>query len=166
MTHIKLLTFDPRSLPEDGITIEGELSPRDLDIPQTDRIDLPHPISFRLHAAPVHGGVLVQGTGETNLRCRCDRCLQYFDLPLQINNICHFFKNTECDEIDLTNDVREDILLSFPQSVHCKKDCRGLCPLCGQNLNVRNCGCRPSTDIGSTWDILDQLELPEKDTQK
>ncbi|MFO7822221.1 MAG: DUF177 domain-containing protein [Lentisphaeria bacterium] len=163
MTNLNLLTFDPELLPEDGITIQGELSLQELEIPETDRISCPHPFGFSLHAGPVHGGVLVQGTGHTALRCRCDRCLQYFDLPLALGNICYFFKNSDTDLVNLTDDVREDILLSFPQTVHCREGCLGLCPICGQNLNVRDCGCCPAQEHGSAWDALDKLELPDED---
>jgi two-component system sensor histidine kinase PilS (NtrC family) len=41
----------------------------------------------------------------------------------------------------LTEDVREDILLAFPARNLCSGGCRGLCSECGQNLNVRECGC-------------------------
>ncbi|HEY0882212.1 MAG TPA: DUF177 domain-containing protein [Archangium sp.] len=42
--------------------------------------------------------------------------------------------------IDLDPVVREQVLLALPVSVVCKEDCRGLCPVCGQDLNVQDCG--------------------------
>lgn len=44
-------------------------------------------------------------------------------------------------EIDLDPIVREQVLLALPVSVVCKDDCRGLCTVCGQDLNERECGC-------------------------
>ncbi len=43
--------------------------------------------------------------------------------------------------IDLDPIVREQVLLALPISVVCHEDCKGLCTLCGQNLNERECGC-------------------------
>jgi uncharacterized protein len=37
--------------------------------------------------------------------------------------------------------VREQVLLSLPSRTLCKPDCKGLCPRCGQNLNVAKCSC-------------------------
>jgi uncharacterized protein len=42
--------------------------------------------------------------------------------------------------IDLDPVVREQVLLALPVSVVCKEDCKGLCPVCGQDLNVQDCG--------------------------
>jgi uncharacterized protein len=47
------------------------------------------------------------------------------------------------DIIDLEAMVRERILLEIPISPLCREDCRGLCPTCGQDLNVGRCDCPP-----------------------
>jgi uncharacterized protein len=43
--------------------------------------------------------------------------------------------------IDLDPIVREQVLLALPVSVLCKDDCKGLCSVCGQDLNEAECGC-------------------------
>lgn len=43
--------------------------------------------------------------------------------------------------IDLDPIVREQLLLALPTYPVCKDDCKGLCPVCGANLNDRECGC-------------------------
>ncbi len=43
--------------------------------------------------------------------------------------------------IDLDPVAREQILLALPQYPLCREGCKGLCPVCGQNLNERECGC-------------------------
>ena len=72
---------------------------------------------------------------------RCDRCLGAFDraydVPLE-----HILVNTLEDE---END--DYILLELPYKSLCREDCRGLCPMCGKNLNEGLCGCtRKSVD--------------------
>jgi uncharacterized protein len=47
----------------------------------------------------------------------------------------------EGDEIDLSPLVREQFLLSLPTRPLCADECRGLCPHCGINLNLAQCGC-------------------------
>ena len=43
--------------------------------------------------------------------------------------------------VDLDPIVREQILLALPMTTVCKDDCKGLCTVCGQNLNEKKCGC-------------------------
>ena len=43
--------------------------------------------------------------------------------------------------IDLRPIVREQVLLALPMSVLCREDCPGLCPVCGQDWNVKSCEC-------------------------
>lgn len=46
------------------------------------------------------------------------------------------------DEIDLSPLVREQMILALSSRALCDENCRGLCPHCGQNLNLRQCECR------------------------
>lgn len=43
--------------------------------------------------------------------------------------------------IDLDPLIREQLVLSLPAYPVCREDCKGLCPVCGGNLNERECGC-------------------------
>ncbi|MGQ0504096.1 MAG: YceD family protein [Myxococcaceae bacterium] len=45
--------------------------------------------------------------------------------------------------IDLDPILREQVLLALPMQVVCDEDCKGLCPMCGQNRNEKQCGCAP-----------------------
>jgi uncharacterized protein len=58
------------------------------------------------------------------------------------------FDSTDAEEevfsgkvIDLDPLVREQLLLSLPAYPVCREDCKGLCSVCGANLNERECGC-------------------------
>lgn len=51
----------------------------------------------------------------------------------------------EGDEVDLTPLVREQIILALPTVPLCKEECRGLCPRCGANRNLEECGCGVDT---------------------
>jgi uncharacterized protein len=45
--------------------------------------------------------------------------------------------------IDLDPILREQLLLALPMNAVCREDCKGLCGMCGENLNERACGCDP-----------------------
>ena len=54
--------------------------------------------------------------------------------------------------LSLEDVVREQVLLSLPSRTLCKEDCKGLCPRCGQNLNLEPCNCSPTSD--PKWSAL------------
>jgi len=98
-------------------------------------------------------GLLLQAEfrGETSLECV--RCLKTFDQPLvwTLTELYAFDKRSVTDsglilpetaQIDLSPLIREYALLEIPISPICKPDCKGLCPICGENLNDRDCGHR------------------------
>jgi len=51
------------------------------------------------------------------------------------------------NEIDLTEPLRENILLALPMKPLCSSDCEGLCPTCGANLNEGPCECSGETKV-------------------
>jgi uncharacterized protein len=44
--------------------------------------------------------------------------------------------------LDLSNDIREEIVLDYPIKPLCGVQCKGLCPKCGENLNQATCKCK------------------------
>ena len=73
-------------------------------------------------------------------------------VELEINTIDNgvsISENEECEEkdyidgynLDVDKLVFSEILLSMPRKNLCKEDCKGLCLVCGANLNIAECGC-------------------------
>ena len=48
--------------------------------------------------------------------------------------------------LDLTEAVRQRVLLDLPMATLCKEDCAGLCAQCGHDLNLGPCECKPEVD--------------------
>lgn len=98
------------------------------------------------------------------LEAKCDRCLDdvKFDLSADVELI--YNKHPEEDDgtypysgyaVDLTDAVKEEILMRIPASVLCKAECKGLCPVCGANRNRETCGCE-SPENRNPFAILKQ----------
>lgn len=49
-------------------------------------------------------------------------------------------------EIDFAPYIWEVLLLALPERALCREDCRGLCPICGTDLNKGDCGCRQEAE--------------------
>ncbi len=112
-------------------------------------------------------GLLVTGkfTGETTFECA--RCLKPFNQTVNwgMTELYAFNEKSVSDSglivpedahIDLQPLIREYALLEFPINPLCKPDCKGLCSVCGQDLNLRDCGHRPQTD-DSPFSVLKKL---------
>lgn len=95
-------------------------------------------------------GVLVQGRLEASIPSECVRCLEPFTLKIitQFDELFTFPTHALPDMelilpptgiIDLTPLVREYFLLEIPIKPVCRPDCKGLCPICGENLNISQC---------------------------
>lgn len=59
-------------------------------------------------------------------------------------------------ELDLDEELREALILSFPMRILCDEDCPGLCPKCGKPKREGECGC-PTREIDPRLAILQTL---------
>lgn len=111
-------------------------------------------------------GLLLQGDFEGRVQLECVRCLIPFtqELKWTFSDLYAFDKNNMSDsgllvpedaQINLEPLLREYALLEFPINPICKPDCKGLCPVCGEDLNLADCGHRPESD--SPFSVLKDL---------
>lgn len=61
------------------------------------------------------------------------------------------------DEVDFDEMILENIRLNLPIKILCKDDCKGVCTMCGKNLNHENCKCEKDDKKESPFDILNKL---------
>ena len=131
------------------------------------------PVDVRLRATYAGTGeIVVRGTVQGKLRQECRRCLEPVPVALREEVTMVFVPSTSEDvdedgdvrlfddhvaELDLSDSVREEILLGTDLFVVCDPECRGLCPRCGVNRNIETCSCvRVESD--SRWDALRALK--------
>jgi uncharacterized protein len=103
-----------------------------------------------VHISRTPQGLLFEGKFKAGLALECVRCLEPFDLTLEVNfDEVYSYKPYELSEsglyvpedgnIDLDPVVRECLMLEYPIKPLCKPDCQGLCTVCGENLNLGTC---------------------------
>jgi DUF177 domain-containing protein len=66
------------------------------------------------------------------------------------------------ETIDLDELVREQVLLAMPPRMLCAEECKGLCPVCGEDRNSQECACE-TKEIDPRWAGLAGLAREEKD---
>jgi uncharacterized protein len=168
-----MLRIDLRVLERGPVEVAGSLAPDDPLWAGLD-FELTKPVRVSGQVAGTgEGRYLWRGEVSTALRGECRRCLTPVDVSVEAPVAVLFTDEELADDpsarvidaratvLDLSEAVREELILAVPEYVLCRDDCRGLCPGCGQDLNVGSCGCRPSRD--PRWGPLERLhqELPD-----
>ncbi len=134
------------------------------------------PLRGRVELTRTDRSILVQADLTTEVRGRCDRCLDAVRKPVTVTleeefyptvDILHggrlpdpenrdAFRIDEHHELDLGEATRQYVLMSQPMRLLCRPQCAGLCHRCGTNLNLGPCTCSP--DQGDQrWAALRQL---------
>jgi uncharacterized protein len=168
-----MLTLNLPAVARGEVRVEGEISPED---PLWDglELELREPLAVALTARSVGEGVLLRGTIRTRLELQCRRCLKSVPWRLEENVDLLYEPLDESDEpalagevyplpsrggeLDLGPALREQLVLSVPEFVVCRKECRGLCPQCGADLNQGDCSCVPAA-AESPWGALKKLKF-------
>jgi uncharacterized protein len=98
-------------------------------------------------------GVLAEGELHSQVQLECARCLEIFSQPIDFYLEAQFGSSSTKPQreltyligvkgiLDLSEALREQILLNLPMRPLCKSNCRGLCVECGKNLNEGPCDC-------------------------
>jgi len=122
------------------------------EIPALVLEDLPlHDLVGHITVSRTPQGLLFQAHLEATTPAECVRCLEPFEQKLvaDFTELYAFSpKNAgesgllypESGQIDVAPLVREYMWLDFPIKPLCAEDCKGLCPVCGANRNVEDCG--------------------------
>lgn len=109
------------------------------------------PISLRGEVINRAGVVTLSYNLKVVIRHLCDRCLNEFDREYDLDFEHFLIRGESLDEEEYVScpddslDVNElaisDLLLAMPTKILCRDDCKGLCPDCGKDLNLGDCGC-------------------------
>ena len=123
------------------------------------------------------GEIRIRGHLAVTMRCDCNRCLEPAEFPID-SDFDLFYRpaaradydeEVEIDEgeteiafyegagVELENVLREYVLLSLPMQRVCREECHGICPVCGHNRNLANCGCEVKP-VDDRWAVLKNLQ--------
>ena len=126
----------------------------------------------------LNDGAILEVTGQIlgEARFVCGRCLEPYLAKVEIPFQADFKEGLperdqeadmswyQGDSIDIAETVREALILAEPFKHVCREDCRGLCPVCGKNLNMEICTCTTET-INPKFAVLQRLLETNNPTQ-
>lgn len=140
-------------------SLAGSVESSRLEIADEPRFHF-HAATYDLLAELVGTRLIVRGTVSVACDMECRRCADFFSTSVRVSSFLRAYEIRDgMETVDLTADIREDILLALPSYPLCEESCKGLCPHCGKNLNEGPCSCRPEPDDLGRWAALDKLKL-------
>ena len=161
-----MIRINTADIGPDGLEVEGteDAAFLELDTAGGFPCQIQDEVHYRLHASLAGHDLLVTGSAFVPIQTQCALCLKELRLNAGSDKICIFREKVPDETVDITEDIREEILLSIPDRFKCSESCRGLCPGCGANLNEEPCRCskkkkKQPPKQNHTWDALDGLEL-------
>ena len=141
------------------------------------------PITGHIRLLRTGSNVLVTGLLKTTFKKVCGRCLVEFAVPVTLELEEEFYPtldifsgaalpiSPEADEanriderhiLDLWEVVRQGFLLASDEFLYCRPDCKGFCPHCGQDLNLKSCNCQDEM-VDPRWAALQTFHPLKED---
>ena len=156
MDQIIVSVDDRLANPGDTWSLAGHLDEAAYSLGDHD-FELPEGIDYDVVLTNAGEGILVTGLLRAQVVGTCDRCLEEarFDVAAEVDEYYLFEEPEELGEdedeadyelvsadrtIDLSGALVSALVMETPFVVLCREDCRGLCPVCGANLNETDCG--------------------------
>lgn len=150
---------------EQSISVKGQLDGSRLKRPEDKAISFPAPIEYELTVTKSGDNLWVHGPVRARVSTTCDRCLEDFTLTIESRLDIELLPKEkaplepelelkpeemdlyyfEGEEIDIDPYVFEEVMLNIPIKALCSESCKGLCPVCGKNLNAGECRCEKAT---------------------
>lgn len=172
------MQFDLTQLEGDALRVQETLEGPDFADLEPDARFQPVDVRLNLTLGRERSGARVAGTFEARVRAECDRCLKPLEIPVsgefdqrytwgETAPVTIEDAEVAANELDIerleepTLDTRhvavEQIELNAPVRVVCSELCAGLCPECGADRNLGECGCAES-QIDPRWEALRKLK--------
>ena len=151
-------------VPETGMHLEGEEPPSILELPEEGHSRATGPVHYSLEVGRNDDGLWATGTLAVDLELQCARCGEKFIYPLELNEVALQVELAGPELIDLTPQVREDILLALPAYPHCEWVEGNVCvaqervsapPIRSAAVDAGN-GAAASSPV---WEELDRLNI-------
>jgi len=135
----------------------------------------------RFEGIDVRGEYFCTGDSRISLRAgvtaevhtRCSRCLEPVQEAVHAEIDALYAKQPDPDDpdlytfeahaLELEDAVKDALLLALPLQFFCKPDCKGLCPVCGGNLNHNTCTCQEGNVVTGPFSALKDYVLSNEE---
>ena len=117
--------------------------------------------------------VSLRARASATVVSRCSRCLEPVQAAIRADIDALYALQSDPDDPDLyvfeahalplEEAVKDALLLELPLQFFCKPDCKGLCPVCGANLNKQTCTCQEGNVVTGPLSALKSIVLNDEE---
>ena len=154
-----------RQIPDEGLHLEGEEAADVLQLPTEDLVRVLGPLRYSLDLGLSSDGLWATGELSLDLELRCVRCLEPFSYTVHIPDLALQIERPTQETVDLTPEIREDIILALPAYPHCdwsgERECPGRVEAQGEEA-APAATAEGDSRPPSAWETLDQLKVSTK----
>jgi uncharacterized protein len=124
--------------------LEEDISAKELEL-DAEVVSLRGPVRAAARVFRITNAVHVELQLSGTMGLTCTRCLSEFEKGLERDITLDYVVESGQRELNLDPDIREEIIFGLQIKNLCKDDCKGLCIVCGTNLNETTCKCTPGS---------------------
>ncbi|MFH1858186.1 MAG: DUF177 domain-containing protein [Candidatus Omnitrophota bacterium] len=124
-------------IPDAGLTGTDRLNAASYPL-KTEELEVVSPLDVSYRLKLEGGNLLANFAIRCRMRFVCSRCLTPYETPFSVAMDLTLPVDKE-KVIDVTEDIRQEMLLEVPMKPLCQESCKGVCLRCGQNLNQETC---------------------------
>ncbi len=156
--------------------VQLEFDPDEIDL-DGERVSLRGKTTFNGEIKLVDARAHLSGKVNAEVLLDCTRCLEPISRNFEFRFRSIFVGSVDEDtnaeaevsddaldeslvengQIDIAEAVREQLMLTLPEQIFCREDCKGLCAKCGSDLNLIDCKCADD-EIDPRWAALKNLK--------
>jgi len=118
-----------QSIPKEGIGLTSE------------EVDIRSLLNVKARIEKVDNFIIADTHIKAEFGYLCARCLEELYSTEERSYKFDFEIDPGMEYIDLGEEIRQEIIMANPAKILCSKDCKGICPDCGANLNKEECKC-------------------------
>lgn len=134
------MKIDISQISLEGVVFEENISASELDL-ETEEVKFQGPLSIKAEVSKINNAVTVILNLSGLISLICGRCLEQFNIKFNKELKLYYPVDVGQKIIDLSDDIRQEIILDYPVKPLCRAACKGLCLKCGHNLNEGKCNC-------------------------
>lgn len=142
-------------IPPEGAHFEGEDPASILELQGTD-FTATSPVRYSLDLSVSDATLIATGSLAVDLEAGCVSCLEPFPLPVRVDDFACQAELKGSEEIDLTEVLKEDILLALPAHPRCDWDGKRKCPGVQRPAPAES---SEGEDRPNVWGSLDQIKF-------
>lgn len=155
---VRGIAIETEKIPPEGMRLKSTLDADALSL-DCEGVAPAGPLEYDLRIEAASGQLIARGRLTLPVELVCSRCVKTFSSAVRVPRYVFTRPFEEREIIDLTESVREDIIIALPLKPLCREACKGLCPRCGRDRNLERCSCPPPGG-DARWGALEGLELP------